>query len=159
MLGEGIDAAPSCNDGRIKEFLTASSPLQPRLTDKQQDHEDDAVGNKGTSHDEVCQTLAGVVSSAEAKGGDASKHELHPGYNWQCLSHYTMAYENDPANLAVYALLEVELKIDAHGDLSYQHEHDNWDEFGVDVVFGELPPFVFVAKEVPNDGENGAGDL
>jgi hypothetical protein len=29
----------------------------------------------------------------------------------------------------------------------------------VDVVFGKLPAFVFVAQEVTNNGEDGTGDL
>lgn len=159
VLSEGVDAAPSRNHERIEELLAAAGPLQPHLSHEQQDDKDDSIGDEGAAHDEMGKTLAGVISPAESKCGDASKEELHPGYNRQCLSHHSVSNDNHPANLAVYALLEMELQVDAHDDLCDQHEHDDRDELGVDVVFGELPALVFMAQEVANDCKNGTGNL
>jgi hypothetical protein len=68
-----------------------------------------------------------------------------------CL-HYNLPY------LSVDALLEVELQVDAHGDLGDQHEHDVRDELGVDVL-GELSALVLMAEEVADDCEEGAERL
>src|SRR5690242_1688764 len=70
-----------------------------------------------------------------------------------------MSHNHDSANLAVYALLEVELQVDTHDNLGNQHEHDNRNKLGVHIVFGKLPPFVLVTQEVANDCEDGAGNL
>jgi hypothetical protein len=159
VLREGVDAAPSRNDKGVEELLAATSPLQPHLTHEQQDDEDDAVGNEGAAHNEVGKTLTGVISPAESKRSDASKEELHPGHNRQCLSHHSVSNDHHPANLAVDTLFEVELQVDTHDDLCDQHEHDDRDELGVDIIFRELPALVFMAQEVADDGKNGAGDL
>ena len=53
MLGEGIDAAPCCNDHRVKKLLAASRPPEPHLADQKQYGKENAVGNEGAAHDEV----------------------------------------------------------------------------------------------------------
>jgi hypothetical protein len=158
MLGEGIDATPRGNDERVEELLAPSSPPQPHLPDQEQNQENDAVCNEGAAHDEMRQALSGVVSSAEAERGDASEEELHPCHHRQCLAHYAVCLHYDLPYLSVDALLKVQLQVDAHGDLGDQHEHDVWDELGVDVL-GELPALVLVAKEVADDCEDSANRL
>ena len=159
VLGKGVDTSPSCNDERVEEFLAAAGSLQPYLPHKQQYGEDDTVSNEGASHDKMRQTLACVISPAESKGGNSSKEELYPGHNRECLSQYTMPYQNHLSNLAVYALFEVELQVDAHDDLGDQYEHNDRDEFGVDIVLGELAALMSVTQEVADDGKDGTGDL
>ena len=106
----------------------------------------------------MCQTLSGVVGSAEPKRRDASKYELHPACNWQGLANEAMRLDHDLPYLPVYALLEVEFEVDAHGYLGDEHEHDVGNEFGVDVL-GELSALVLMAEEVPDDCEEGANCL
>jgi hypothetical protein len=59
----------------------------------------------------------------------------------------------------VYALFEVELQVDAHDDLGDQNEHNDRNEFGVDVVLGELAALMSVPQEVADDGKNRTRDL
>ena len=70
-----------------------------------------------------------------------------------------MPYQDHLSYLAVYALFEVELQVDAHDDLGDQNEHDDRDEFGVDVVLGELAALMSMTQEVADDGKDGARDL
>jgi hypothetical protein len=58
----------------------------------------------------------------------------------------------------VYALLQMQLQVYAHGDLGDQHEHDVGYELGVNVLC-ELATLVLVAEEVADDGEDSAERL
>jgi hypothetical protein len=158
VLGEGVDAAPSSDHERVEEFLAPSGTPQPNLSNQEQDDKHDSVGDKGAAHDEMSQTLSGVVGPAESKRCDAAKDKLHPGNNRHCLANKSVCPDYDPPYLCVDALLEVELQIDAHGDLRNQHEHDVGHELSVEVV-GKLPALVLMAEEVSNDCEEGAEGL
>jgi hypothetical protein len=70
-----------------------------------------------------------------------------------------MPYQNHLSNLAVYALFEVELQVNAHDDLGDQNEHNDRDEFGVDVVLGELAALVSMTQEIADDGKDRTRDL
>ena len=100
-----------------------------------------------------------MIGPAESERSDASEQELNPGRHRQCFAHYAVSQDHHPSNLAMYAPLEMKLEVDAHDDLRDEHDHDDGDEFGVDVVFGELPALVFMTQEVADDGEDGTGDL
>ena len=158
MLSERVDATPCGDDQAVEEFLASSCPFQPQLTDQQQNDENDAVCDEGASHNEVSQTLAGMVSSAEAKRCDASEKELDPSHDWQCLTDNTVCLDHNPPDLSVDALVEVELQVHAHGNLSDQHEHYIRGELGMNVL-GELSAFILVAEKVAYNGEEGAGGL
>ena len=155
MFCECVDAAPRSNDEGIEKLLAPSSPPQPHLSDQKQDQEDYAVCDESASHDEVCQTLSGVVRSAEAKRSDTSKEELHPRHYRHSLSDNAVRLYYHMPYLSVYALFKVKLQVDAHGDLGYQHKHDDWYELGMDVL-GELSAFLPVAEEVADDCEDGS---
>jgi hypothetical protein len=103
----------------------------------------------------VGQALSSVVGAAESKRREASEDELHPRHDWQGFSNHSMRLHHDLPYLPVNTLLEVELEVDAHGDLGDEHGHDVWDELGVDVR-GELSAFMLVAEEVSDDCEEGA---
>lgn len=101
------------------------------------------------------QALPRMIGPAEAKRCDASKNELHPGYDWQRLAYYPVHCNYALPYLAVDSFLEVKLQVDSHGDLGDQHEHNVRDEVGVNIA-GELSAFMLVAKEVAYDGEDRA---
>jgi len=63
-----------------------------------------------------------------------------------------MCRDNNAADLAVDSFLEVKLQVDAHGNLRDQHEHDEGNELGVDVL-GELSALVLMSEEVSDDCE------
>lgn len=94
MLGEGVDTAPSRNHKGVKELLAASAPPQPQLSNQEQDGEENAVCYECAAHDEMCQTLAGVIRAAEAHRGDASQHELNPAHNGHELADPTMRLDD-----------------------------------------------------------------
>lgn len=158
VLGKGVDAAPCGDDKAVEEFLASSCPSQPHLAHEEQDDEDDAICDESAAHDEVCQALACMVGSTEAQRGNASKHELNPGDDWQSFPHDSMSLDNHLPDCRVYALFEMKLEIDAHGDLGNEHEHDERHEFAMDVLF-ELSALVFMAEEVACDGQEGTEGL
>ena len=128
------------------------------LADQEQNDEDDSICDEGAAHDEMSQALSGMVGPAEAKRSNASKNELDPSDDWQCLSNYSMCLDYNVPYLSVDALFEMELQVNTHSNLGDQHEHDVWDELGVDVL-GELSALVLVSEEVANDGDDGAEGL
>lgn len=67
VLGKGIDTAPSRNNQRIEELLTATRAAQPVLSNQQENGQTDAVPNKRAAHNKVRQTLAEMVTLAEAQ--------------------------------------------------------------------------------------------
>jgi hypothetical protein len=158
VLGEGVDAAPSSNHKRIEELLASSGAPQPDLSNEEQDNEDDPVGDKGAAHDEMGQTLSGVVGSAESKRCDATKDKLDPGNDRHCLTHKSVCPNYNLPYLCVDPPLKMELQVDAHGDLRNQHEHDVGHKLGVE-IFGELSALVLMAEEVSNDCEERADGL
>jgi hypothetical protein len=106
----------------------------------------------------MCQALAGVIGSAESECSDASKDKLHPSSDWHSLANETVGLDHNLSHLPMYALLQVEFQVDAHGDLRDQHEHDVGNELCVNVL-GELPSLVLMTEEVPYDSEEGAENL
>lgn len=68
MLGEGIDAAPGGDDDRVEKLLRAASPFDPELTNKHEDGQQNAIGDEGTTHDEVSQTLAEMLPPGRSPG-------------------------------------------------------------------------------------------
>jgi hypothetical protein len=158
VLGEGVDAAPSSDDQRIKELLAPACTSKPGLANQKQDDKEDSVGDKRAAHNEMRQTLSCMVGSAEAKGCDAPKYKLHPGDYWHGLANEAMSLDYDLPDLSMYTLFVMELQVDAHGDLGDEHEHDIWNELGVDVL-GELPAFVLMPEEVSHDSEERAESL
>lgn len=94
MLSEGIDTSPGSNNKRVEEFLASSSSSQPCLSNKKQYREDDSIGDERPAHDEVRQTLAGVVGEAEPKSSNTAKYELDPYKNRHDLSNDSMSLHN-----------------------------------------------------------------
>ena len=58
VLGECVDAAPKADHKTVPELLTSSRASKERLPVKQEDGENDSIGDEGGAHDEVRQTLA-----------------------------------------------------------------------------------------------------
>lgn len=79
MLSKGIDTSPGSNDGAVEELLRASAPAHPHLTDKENDGEEDSVGDEGTAHDKMGGALAEMIALAESESGDAAEEHLGPG--------------------------------------------------------------------------------
>lgn len=113
MLSEGVDATPSSNDSAVKELLRSSAPLQPNLTNKQNDSQHDSVANESAAHDEMCQALSEVVALAEAQGRDATEYDLRPRNDWHGLADDGVAGSDQLSDSAVKALLPVTLEIKA----------------------------------------------
>jgi hypothetical protein len=158
MLSKGVDTAPDGNDQRVEEFLASSRPFQPELADQQQDGQEDTVGDEGAAHNEVCRTLAGMVSETESECCYASKNELYPDQDGHGLSNNTMRQHNPSSYLSMYAFLHVKFQVYSHDNLADEGQHHDRDELGVHVR-RKLAAFMLVSKEVSHYGEHGAGRL
>lgn len=73
VLGESINTAPSGDDERIEEFLTAAGTAQPKLTNKQEDSQTDPVPDECGAHDEMGQTLTEMIIATETERGNAAE--------------------------------------------------------------------------------------
>jgi hypothetical protein len=159
VLGEGVDAPPRRNHDAVEEFLRPSRPLQPQLPNQEKNSQEDAVGDEGTAHDEVCQTLAKVVVLTETQCRNSTKEHLDPRDKGESLAVDAVYYADDGPDAAVEAFLEMELKIYSEGNLAKHLEEEYVRELGVDVIRDELAAFVHVPEEVAHDGEGGSQDL
>jgi len=158
MFGERVDTAPCRDYEAVEELLTPSCSSQPLLADQKQNDQKNPVCDECAAHDEVSQTLASVVSSAETQSCNAPKYKLYPSHYWESLANHTMGLDDDSSNLAIDAFFEMELQVYAHHDLGHQHEHNVGNKFGVN-VFRELPALVSMAEEISYDSEKRAGRL
>lgn len=159
VLGEGVDATPGGDDGAVEELLAAAGAAEPELADKQDDGQEDAVGDKGAAHDEVGQALAEVVTLAETESGDAAEEHLHPGGDGESLAVDAVQNAEEGPDATLEALLEVELEIDAESNLDDHHKEENVGEASVHVVGDELSALVQVTECVSEEGEGGREDL
>lgn len=148
VLGKGIDHTPRSNDSTVEELLRATRPLDPDLTNDQDESKDNTIGNKGASHDEVGSTLTDVLALAEAERGDASKDQLGPDKNGKSLANNTVAKLHNAANLAIDALFQMQPQVYSHDDLAEQHEHERRSKFRVDVGVQEFATTVHVTESV-----------
>lgn len=73
VLGESINTAPSGDDERIEEFLTAAGTAQPILSDKQEDGQTNTIRNECGAHNEMGQTLTEMIIAAETERGNATE--------------------------------------------------------------------------------------
>ena len=58
VFREGVDASPSCDNCRIKEFLRSSSTFQPSLSHQHDNCEHDAIPDECAPHNEMGKTLS-----------------------------------------------------------------------------------------------------
>lgn len=58
------------------------------------------------------ETLARVVGSTEAKGGDAPEEHLHPAYNGKDFAENAVEEDDVPTDAAVDAPCEVQFEVD-----------------------------------------------
>lgn len=159
MLGEGVDAAPGGNNDRVEEFLRATSPFDPELTNEHENGQENAIGDEGTAHDEVRQTLADMFPLAEAQGGDAAKNQLNPDNDWEGFAGNAMCDADVRADATLETLFEVKSEVDAKDELGKHVEVDPVAEMGVDVVREELATAVHMAQGVTEQGQEGGQDL
>lgn len=111
MFRKGIDEAPNRNDGAVVKFLRSASAADPSLSRKEDDCQDNAIGDECATHDEMSRALTDVVALAEAESRNASKDHLHPGQERHCFSDNRVEGSDKLANHAQDALLPVELQI------------------------------------------------
>lgn len=107
VLSESVDTSPRGDNERVEELLAAAGAAQPILTNKEEEGQQDPVGDESASHDEMRQTLAHVVIPTEAQGSDSTKEHLSPADNRHCLSEYSMQNDNKPTDPAVDPLGQV----------------------------------------------------
>ena len=144
MLGESVDAAPGSNDNAVKELLAPTGPDQPHLSNQQQNQQQDSVRNEGATHDEVCRTLAEMISLAEPERRDASKKHLYPSDKRERFAVEAMQEPKDGADTALEAPLEMELEVGTEDDLCDHEEEHNGAELGVHIPRDEFPSAMFV---------------
>lgn len=156
MLGKGVDAAPGGDDNAVVELLRAVGVPKPHLADKQEERKNDAVGDKGGTHDEVGGALSEVVTLTEAQAGDATKDDLDPRDDRHGFANDAVDGANDASDAGVDTLLEMELEVGPDADLGCQEEHEDVGKLCMDVVMKELAAAVGMAKKVRDDGNRGA---
>lgn len=105
------------------------------------------------------QTLAQVVTLAEAQGGDAAKQHLGPGDDGEGLAVYAVYDADDGPHALVDSPVEVQAEVDADNDLGEHLEVDPVAEVGMDVGGEELAAAVHVAQGVSEEGEDGGQGL
>lgn len=158
VLSESIDTAPSSDNQRIEELLTATRLAQPELANEKENSQANTIPDECTTHNEMSQTLAEVIATTEAQRGNTTKEHLRPADNGHDLANDTVCQHEDPTDTTLSCFLEVQLKISAQYDLHDQHEHQPVCERGVE-VFVELAALVCVAEEVSQNSDDSADDL
>lgn len=159
MLSKGVDAAPGGNHDRVEEFLGAARAFDPKLTNKQENGQEYAIGDESTAHDEVSQTLADMFALAEAQGGDATKDQLYPDDDGEGFAGDAVDGADIGTDAALDALFEVQPEVDAEDNLGKHIEVDPVAKVGVDVVRAELAAAVHMTECVSDEGQNGSQDL
>lgn len=147
VLGKSVNTAPSGDDERIEELLTAAGTAQPVLADKQKNSQADTICDECRAHDEMGHTLTEVITAAEAERGNATKDHLRPDEDGHDLANDTVGQHEDPSDAGLARFLQVQLEIHSEGDLRDQQEHQPVCDGGVQVLL-ELATFVSVAEEV-----------
>ena len=147
MLGKGIDTAPCGDDERIEEFLTPAGSPQPVLADKKKNGQADTIRDECAAHDEVRQTLAHVITLAEAERGNTTEEHLRPADNGHDLADDAVRQNEDPSNSSLSGLFKVQFQVEAQDDLRDQEQHQPIRERGV-CIFAKLSTLVSVAEEV-----------
>jgi hypothetical protein len=104
------------------------------LSDEHKDCKDDSVSNEGAAHDEMGEALSKVVFSAVTQSSNSSKEHLYPSHYGHSLPNDSVAMDCNLSNLSVESLCDVELQVDAEGDLYDEHDHEDVGEGGVDVL-------------------------
>lgn len=117
MFGESIHAAPCRNQETVKEFLAAPCTLEPNLPDEKDDCKDDAVTDKGATHDEMCKALAEVVFPTEPQSSNASEEHLYPARYRHGFSKDPVRVYGIPTQASMNPLFQMQLQIDAEDNL------------------------------------------
>lgn len=107
VLGECVNASPSCNQQTVEKFLASAGTLQPKLAHQKQYRKYDPVPDEGATHYEMSQTLTKVVSSAKSKSSDAAKQHLDPARYRECFPQDAMRSNHMPAYPALNAFLKM----------------------------------------------------
>lgn len=121
MFRESIDTSPRRNERRVEELLAASRALQPCLSHQHHQSKDDSVPNKGTSHNEMRQTLTKMILSTESQSRNPPKQHLHPRHDRHGFAHNPMSIYSHLADLAMETFRDVEFQVDSEDDLDDQH--------------------------------------
>lgn len=159
MFREGINAAPDGNNRAVVKFLRSASAADPGLSRKEDNSQDDAIGDKCATHDKMRGALADMVALAEAEGCNASKDHLHPGQKRHCFSNDRVEGSDKLANDAQDALLPVELQVQAQNHLADEQELQDVCKYRVHIVFDKLASLVRMSEKEADNSENGAQDL
>lgn len=158
VLGKRVDAPPDGDDQGVKKLLTPAGPTQPELSDEKHDHQQDTVRDKRTAHDKVRHALSQVVVATESQRRDPAEQHLRPTHHRHGLTKHPMQDDDEPPDLPIDSLGQVQLQINTQNDLRSQQEHQDSRKRAVD-VFGELATFVRVSEEVGQDGDDRSDDL
>ena len=153
VLGEGVDAAPRRNHHAVEELLATAGPAQPDLSNQEQDQEQDSVGDEGATHNKMRRTLAYVLPLAETKRCDAAEKHLYPRNHREGLAVDAVNKSDRGANAPVDTPFEVQLEVDAQGDLPNHEEEDDRSKPGVYVSRVEFPTAVHVSEGIAQQRE------
>jgi hypothetical protein len=158
VLSKGINTTPSRNNQGVEELLAATSPAQPVLSNQQKQSQTDTVPDKRTAHDKVRQTLAKVITLAEAQRSNTTKQHLRPANHGHDLSKNTMSHNEDPANTSLARLLKMQLEIETKRNLRNQQKHQPVRKLGMSIR-SKLTTLVRMTEEIGDDSDNGTDDL
>lgn len=158
MLRECIDTAPRRNHRRVKELLGSSCSSQPFLPNEQHENHDNAVSDEGAAHDEVCETLAKVIVTAESERGNAAKEHLYPGGHWHELAQNRVSEPDRFSDTTMDAFLPMQLQVNSHNNLPNEAEHKPVCESCM-CSRRELTAFMQVTEEVAKNRDYGADYL
>lgn len=104
------------------------------------------------------QTLTLMVCSAKAQRSDGSKAHLRPRNHRHGFPQHAVEANHIPTQASVPSSRQVQFEVHPYGNLDGEHRHERRSEFGM-YVWPEPPPFVRMAEEPAEDGQDCAGDL
>jgi hypothetical protein len=159
VFSERIDTSPSRNDGAVIKLLGSSAVSNPNLTNNKNNGENNTIGDKGASHNELGPALADMVTLADTKCRNSAKNHLRPCEDRHKLANDGMARPNQFANLSIDALFPVALEIESQNDLRGEEELKDMGECSMDVIRNEFSTLVRVAQEKADNCENRADRL
>lgn len=158
MFSKGVDTSPGGDHQGVEELLTPPGAAQPKLAHQKENCQQDSVGDEGTTHDKMSQTLSQMVLSAVAHGRDTSEQHLNPAGNRHCLAQNPMRNNDKAANPSMNPPGEMQFQIHTQHDLYHHHEHQGVCEGGMDIL-GELATLVAVAEEVGHHCDDRSDNL
>ena len=106
----------------------------------------------------MCRALSQVVAATETQRRDSAEQHLRPTHHRHRLPKHPVQDDDEPPDLPINSLGQMQLQINTQHDLRHQHEHQDSRKRAVDVL-RELTTFVRVSEEIGQDGNDRSDDL